>query len=198
MKRIIPAVGIALAFAVAASAQTPATPQTGDQTTKPKSSMGSKAMGSKTVTLTGCVKEGNTPNAFVLTNVDLSKMTDPSTSAYSTPPPTHTAPPTQTPPEQTPPPATAGTSGMAVTDTAATVVLIGGADLKQHVGHQVEVTGMMMHGKDKKSRTTGTTGSAAGETTTDTTSRPGEAGRDKNRHTLNVRTVKMVSSTCGM
>ena len=200
MKRILPAVGIALAFAVVATAQTQ---YPTDQTAKPKSSMGSK-----TVTLAGCVREGDTPNTFVLANVDLSKMTDMSTRGRETNPPTAQTDPTATPPPTTPPTQTqthpptssTGTSGMA-SDSAATVALVGGAELKQHVGHQVEVTGVMVpQGKDKKNKTTGTTGSATGETTTDTTSRPGEhgMGKGKNVHTLNVQTVKMVSATCTM
>jgi hypothetical protein len=202
MKRILPAVGIALAFSVAAGAQSTTTPTTTDQTTKPKSSMGSKDMSARTVTLSGCLREADTPNAFVLANVDMSKMTDASMSGHHETTPSTTA--TATPPTQTTPPSSTGTSGMAAgapADAATTVVLIGGADLKDHVGHQIEVTGMMVpQGKDKKDKAAGTTGSAAGETPIDTTARPGEYGRDKGKtkHTLNVTTVRMVSASCSM
>ena len=71
-------------------------------------------------------------------------------------------------------------------------------NLRAHVGHRVQVTGSLGDkGKMKnKTATSGTTGSAAGETATDTTSREKGTGDQKNVHRLNVKSLKHISESC--
>jgi hypothetical protein len=182
MKKTLSAMGLAIAFAVTAGAQStpPSQTQPPDQP-QTKSAMGSKDK-AKSLTLSGCLREGDEPNTYVLANVDMSKMSD--TASSSSPAGSTAAPSSQ-----------AGTSGSSMDNT---VKLVGSTNLKDHVGHQIEVTGTMAKKDKAKSKATGTTGSAAGETASDTTSRAGERGAsgDKNMHTLNVRSVKMVAASC--
>ena len=195
MRSILPAIGVAVACAVGLGAQ--ATPPQSQSTqpqsqypTTPKSkTQKMSSMSSKTVTLTGCLREGDTPGTFVLANVDASKLTG--TLGEPHPP---TAPPAT---------GTAGSPSAASSDKTNTVELVGSADvnLKPHVGHTVEITGLMVpQGKGKKEKSpTGTTGSAAGETTSETAARePYKTGDVKNVHRLNVKAIKHVSETCSM
>jgi hypothetical protein len=76
-------------------------------------------------------------------------------------------------------------------DTAAdtnvtSYTLVGGDDLKAHVNHKVEITGTM--GDDKIPATTEKAG-AGGEAGTSTS-----AGA--RMHTLNVKSLKMISTSC--
>ena len=193
MKSIVTAAGVALACAVTLGAQS-TTPTQTDQ----KSSMGSDKKMSKTVTLSGCVREGDVPETYVLANVDMSRMRDTAAHGSSTPSSTGSTATGGSTPSSTAS-GTSGTSAAGSMDAANSVRLIGSANLKDHVGHQVEVTGTMAPAKDKsKAKGTSGTSSAAGETTSDTTSRAGsmEKSSDKNMHTLNVRSVKMVSANC--
>lgn len=176
MRRIIPSVCIALAWAVTLGAQSAGT----GQATDPYQKMSS---GDKTATLTGCLREGETPGTYVLTNVDASALRDleRGTAAGAT------AERPSTPPAT----GTSGT-GSADQDTKVELTAGGNVNLNEHVGHQVEVTGMLAWGKkDDRTGTTGTTGS------TGTPSATAGMG-DKNVHKLNVRSVKMVSATCSM
>src|SRR5260221_10565194 len=75
----------------------------------------------KTVTLTGCLKEGTDANTFNLTNV--SGKTPSAGSTSST--------------------ASSGAGDMTYSQTPAT-----GVDLKAHVGHRVQVTGRMETGAE--------------------------------------------------
>jgi hypothetical protein len=206
MKSILSAGVLALAFAVTLGAQSssPTQTQSPDQP-KSKSTMGSKNMSSKSVTLSGCVREGDEPNTFVLANVDMSEMArmggnapHEGTAGSSAASGTSTGGSTAG--------QSASGSASGAMDSTKTVKLVGSSNLKDHVGHQVQVTGTMTpHGKGAKGKTSGTsgstsaTGSAAGETTTDTTSRAGErgmSGDQKNMPTVSVRSVKMVSANC--
>lgn len=194
MKRILPALGVAVACAVTLGAQsTPpqqsSQPQT--QSTTSKSKAQKSSMSSKSVTLTGCLREGDTPGTFVLANVDTSSLAG--TTGYEHP-------------TTTPPAAGSGTSGSgsgSMSDKTNSVELVGNADLdlKAHVGHKVEISGTMVpQGKDKmksKSSTAGTTGTATGETTSET-SRESRKGDMTNMHRLNVRSLKHISETCSM
>jgi hypothetical protein len=183
MRNVLSAVGVAFVFAVTAGAQSTTPSQTPPpDPSQSQSAMGSKDKSSKSVTLSGCLREGDEPNTFVLANVDASKLSDMASSGSP-------AGSTATSSSQ------AGTSGSSMDNS---VKLVGSTNLKDHVGHQIEVTGTMAKKDKAKSKTTGTTGSATGETASDTTSRAGErsASGDKNMHTLNVRSVKMVSASC--
>jgi len=168
MKNILSTAAIALAFAVSVSAQatppTPSTTPTTDQKTSKAHTMGSAA--SKSVTLTGCLREGDTPNSFQLENAEMSKATELS--------------------------GTSGTStGMAAAmagNDVREVKLVATADisLKEHVGHQVEVTGTLsgMGRGMMKDNATGTSGTDK------------DKDKDKNARTLTVRSFKHVSETC--
>lgn len=195
MKSIVTAAGVALACVVTLGAQS-TTPTQTDQ----KSSMGSEKKMSKTVTLSGCVREGDAPDTYVLANVDMSRMQDAGTPAHGSSPSSSTgSTATGGSTSSSTASGTSGTSAGGSIDAANSVRLIGSANLKDHVGHQVEVTGTMAPAKDKsKAKGTSGTSSAAGETTSDTTSHSGSMAKssDKNMHTLNVRSVKMVSASC--
>jgi hypothetical protein len=115
----------------------------------------------KTVTATGCLRAGEQPNSYVLSNVKWSDKAPGSTAT--------------------------GTSGTAPSSApmASTLRLIGapaGVQLTEHIGQTVEVTGTLSD-KDKSPSATGTTGEPT-------------ASKAKDAPALNVRTVKMVSSSC--
>ena len=122
---------VAAGFAVSLGAQTPppTPPSTPDQPKPAEKRMGSAD--AKSVTLTGCVREGDMPNSFVLANADVSSI--PGLSAGS---------------------AATGTSGAASTATLG--LTSSGVDLKPHVGHKVEVTGTIAPSGPRPSGTTGT------------------------------------------
>jgi hypothetical protein len=197
MKRIIPSVCLAFAFAVTVGAQSTGSGQATDQYGS-QSQKSSSDKSDKTVSLTGCLQQGDTPGTFVLANVDASALSDMG-GAHGSMPPSRPSESQERPSDPSSPPAT-GTSGMgsSSSDKDLKVELTGGGsvDLKQHVGHQVEVTGTMA-----AKSTAGTSGSGSAGTTgsTDPTS-PSRAGSmgDKNVHKLSVRSVKMISSSCSM
>ncbi|HSL23989.1 MAG TPA: hypothetical protein VK886_20820 [Vicinamibacterales bacterium] len=184
MTRILPTIGVAFAFAVALGAQgtAPAQPQTETSTkSKSKSTMGTS---SKNITLTGCLREGDSSGTFVLANVDMSEMRGTSGSHPSTS-------------EASPATGASSASGR-MGDPANTVELNASSDLnlRAHVGHRVQVTGTMADKAKMKDKTSGTAGSAAGETATDTTSREKKTGDEKNVHRLNVKSLKHISESC--
>src|SRR5262245_1932809 len=119
-KQIVPM--LVLAWGVVAFAHTPSTsPQAPPPSpqTPPPSQQPSKSAKSDTVTVTGCVAEG-TGGRFMLNNAMMSH--DMSKKEGTTTSPT-------TPPSST-----------------GTYTLVGGENLKAHVGHKVEVTGSMSMG----------------------------------------------------
>jgi hypothetical protein len=146
MKRLFTGSCLAALCAVTLSAQTPSQP--------PPSSAGQDTM--KTVTATGCLRAGDQPDSFVLSNV---KWSDKAAGAT-------------------------GTSGTATpAPSATTIKLIGapaGEKLTEHIGHTVEVTGSIAPKSPSAAP-------PAGEAT---------GGKAKDEPSLNVRTVKMVSSSC--
>jgi hypothetical protein len=157
MKRVFTGTCLAAFCAAALSAQAPAS--------QAPSSQAQDSM--KTVTATGCLRAGETPNSFVLSDVKWAGKAG-------------------TPTEAT---GTAGTAGSAA--AATTLRLVGapaGVQLTEHIGHTIEVSGML-NDKEKSAA-----GAAASGTGGDQTSRA-KAGA-KPEQTLNVRTVKMVSSSC--
>jgi hypothetical protein len=173
-------VWMATAFMCAASAVAAA--QSGASAT-------SSSMADKTITVTGCVQNisssattGTTEKGFLLANA----MMSPSTSTASTTPgstegATRPSPtPTQAGTASGTPTGTAGTSTMPSSTSAGTSYVLSGRDseLKNHVGHKVEVTGTIDAKSDTKTPTT-----SAPPTMTASTK-------------LNVTSVKMISSDC--
>jgi hypothetical protein len=139
MKRVFASTCFAILCAAGVAAQT----QPGDQR---KASDPAKAE-QKTVTITGCLREGETPNSFVLANVKADEAGAKTTPSPSTPP--------STPPSA---PAAGTSGGMG----SAEVRLIGAptsVDLSKHVGHTVAITGSWASAS-KASKPTGTSGTA--------------------------------------
>jgi len=181
MKRVFTATCLAMLCGAGLAAQTQADDQKRKATEPAK-------MEEKTVTLTGCLRAGDTPNSFVLANVktaeaagkapDAPTPPTPPSEPPSTPPSTPPAPPTPTPPQvpasPTPPAgSTVGTSG---------AIGSGDVDLSKHVGHTVEITGTFVPAS-KATRPTGTSGTA------------GAAAADDTR-SLTVKSMAHKSATC--
>ncbi len=168
MRTVLFAAAIAFAFAISASAQaTNPQPTPPEQKTTKTQKMSSSG---KAVTLTGCLREGDTPNSFQLDNVQMSGATsEKATKEHGT---------TGTPP------------GMASSEMGIVrLVGAGNVNLKEHVGHTVQVTGLMTGRGMAKEKPSSPTSDTMGPTGTSGTPKPEE-------HTLNVRSLKHVSETC--
>ena len=115
MKRIIAGTCLAAAFAVGLSAQTypPQTQPPTPQTQAPAAQEMKDA--AKTVTVTGCLKTGDQPDTFILSDLKWGKDKDKAV----------------------------GTSGAAAPITASSLKLVGtpSTKLSEHVNHMVEVSG---------------------------------------------------------
>jgi len=161
MTRCVPACIVAFGLAaVGVSAQYP------EQKPADKQMPGKSA---QTVTIAGCVRQGDTPNTFVLSNVDAAAL-----AAHGS--------------------AATGTSGAPAGSTAtATVQLITTADidLTKHVGHKVEISGSPIKPE------AGAAG-IAGTPTSDTTAREADKDKNKPALKLTVKSVKHVSESCSM
>jgi hypothetical protein len=161
MTRWIPACIVAFGLAaVGVSAQYPEQKPADKQ-------MPSKS--AQSVTIAGCVREGDTPNSFILANVDPATL------------PAHGS-------------AATGTSGAPAGSAAtATVQLITTADidLKKHVGHKVEISGSPAKPEAGAAGTAGTPSS-------DTTTREADKDKSKPALKLTVKSVKHVSESCPM
>jgi hypothetical protein len=178
MKRVFPSLCLAAAFAVGLSAQTPTQtpPQTPPQNPSATTPPSSRA-GQNTVTLTGCVKEGDQPNTYILSSIKSDAA-------------------------KTPASPTAGTAGRTANtpDLSGKDVKLMGApasvDLSKHVGHTVSITGMLAPQSGMTPR--GTTGkpSTTPPSTTPPSTTPPSAGMDKAEPSLNVSSVSMVSASC--
>jgi hypothetical protein len=175
MKRVIAGSCLAAAFAVGLSAQSAGQPPAPTPQTPPSSASSSS---DKAVTVTGCLRAGDQPNSFVLSNAKWDDRAGASSAA-----------------------GTAGTSGGASAAAGASVKLTdppAGTDLNEHVGHMVQVTGKI---DDKGSMASATPPAATGTGATGTSGTAGEqTGRrpsaSGSQVTLDVDTLKMVSSTC--
>ena len=168
MKRVFTGTCLAAVFAVGLSAQSTGTqPQT----------YGQEKKDSKDVTVTGCLRAGDEPNTYVLQDV---KWDDKDKSATGAPAGAGAA---------------TGTAGAASAAMAATKIkLIGapaGVQLSEHVGHTVQITGMLAPAAAKS-----TAGGAAAGAATGTAGTAGAAAGAAKDQALNVRAVKMVSSSC--
>ena len=126
MKRVFTGTFLAAICAATLSAQTPS---------QPPASTSQDTM--KTVTATGCLRAGDQPNSFVLSNV---KWADKAPGSTAT-----------------------GTSGTAASPApTSSLKLVGapaGVQLTEHIGQTVEVTGTLGD-KDKSPSAAGTTGEA--------------------------------------
>jgi hypothetical protein len=137
MRRILPIACVAFAFTVGLNAQTTGAGSSQGTTsgqTSTSSEKSSKAGKSgHAVTLTGCLREGDTPGTYQLTNVDMSSMGAKSGKGSHA----HSGTATSG--------STSGTetSGQAGMGSAGAITLIAGGsvNLKEHVGHKVQVTG---------------------------------------------------------
>ena len=144
MKRLFTGTCLAALCAVTLSAQTPSQPP-------PSASQDTM----KTVTATGCLRAGEQPNTFVLSNV---KWSDKAAGSAT---------------------GTSGTAAPAPAVSSLKLVGSSASQLTEHIGKTVEVTGTI----EKPSAAA----PPAGEQ---------PAGKPKDEPTLNVRTAKMVSSSC--
>jgi hypothetical protein len=162
MKRALAGSFVAAAFAASLSAQTPAPPTS--QAQEPKDA-------AKSVTVTGCLKAGDTADSYTLSNLKWGQSkaigTSGSTAGATTP----------------------STGAAPVSATA--LKLVGspaGTKLGDHVGHTIEVTGTISDKADKPMGSTSpATPPAAGAA----------AGASASMSpALNVNNVKMVSATC--
>jgi hypothetical protein len=127
---------------------------------KPQPTAGQAASADKGVTLRGCLRAGDAPDTFVLANA-------------------------------APASGATGTAGAAAA-TAATksVRLIGspaGTNLKEHVGHTIEVTGMMAPQGATPSTPSATAGGAAGAA----------KSAASEMESLNLKNIKHVDAKCG-
>lgn len=163
MNRMLAGSFLAATFAVGLSAQT-----TPPQTTPPSQPpmQESRDSAAKTVTVVGCLKAGDAPDSFQLTDLKFSKDAKGSGAV--------------------------GTSGSAAPPAAianATTIKVipsGSTKLSEHVGHTVEVTGTVGDKMDRPSSAAPSDPAAA---------RP-PASASAAGPSLEVRTVKMVSATC--
>jgi hypothetical protein len=190
MKRLFTAMGLAVLCATGLAAQS----QADDQKRKPGEPATAEE---KTVKITGCLKAGDTPNSFVLSNVKTAEAAGakapdaptapnppvpptPPTEPPSTPPapPTPTTPPIPSTPEAGAP---VGTSGAMASGDVRLVGAPANVDLSKHVGHTVEITGTFAPA-GKATRPTGTSGTA------------GTAAAEV--RTFNVKSMAHKSETC--
>ena len=168
MKHVVPSACLAAAFAVGLSAQTPS-PAPEAQASSPKS-----------VTVTGCLKAGDEPGTFALSNI---KAADKAPSAASASPTAGTTGAT-------------GTTGSAGASTIpkelenATVKLTGspsGVKMDDHVGHTVRVSGTVNAAAPSGGAAAGAAGAPAAAPS---------AG--KAQPSLDVSSLSMVSGSCSM
>lgn len=183
MRRVFMATCIAAACAVGLSAQ-----QTGTSTTAQSGRQG--RMGGP-MTLTGCVKAGDTSGTYMLTNVQRGDMGMGSGSATTTAGAATT---------------TAGGSGMGQGMgrgmNQITLNATGDVDLSAHVGHKVEVTGTMSGGRGRMAGGATTTTESGGSTTAGSSAAGGATttagqGGGRGMRTMSVTSLKMISTDCG-
>jgi hypothetical protein len=189
MKRLMTGFGVAAAFGLVASlsAQTTTTPA-------------SQTSSDREMTITGCLERGANGN-YTLTNAraDNSMAGSATTTGTSGTTATGTTSATGTTTS-----GSEGTTAGAMNATAGTSwTLEGGSDLDKHVGHKIQVTGKEVPSKDKDEASATTTTSGATTTATGTTGTTGSAAGEQRHstgdhagHTLDVKSVKMISSSC--
>lgn len=195
-------VGLAVAFGFAASlaAQTPQ-PQTPQSPPDRPQATAPSATSDKEITVAGCVRPGTEANSFMLNVADNpptgARPTDPGAPATRPPsdpsaprPPSDPTTRPSDPPTARPstPESTARTTAdkdkryKLMADTAS-------VDLKAHVGHQVQITGVVVDGS--ATRTPG-----PGAEPSPTPSSPSASKESSDAKTLRVKSVKMIASSC--
>lgn len=170
MKQVLTGTCLAAAFAVGLSAQTPQTPPTQAPQNPPAAAAQERSADAKTVTVTGCLKAGESSDSFILSDLKFGS----GASAVGTS-------------------GTAGTAGAAGAPPAAlasattlTIKPKGDAKLSEHVGHKVEVSGNVAEKTASASPSPADPAAPA--------ARPSSAGGP----TFEARTVKMIAQTCAM
>jgi hypothetical protein len=138
----------AAAWSVAPSAQTPEKPET----TQQRQARPQARQAPRTVALVGCVEEGTTPTTFVL---DVKEQP----TASATQPGSRTADQQQTRTESRQAQAT-GTTGTDLVGQRVQLIGSRQTNLREHAGHEVEVTGRMAPQRPAPQRS----GQATGET----------------------------------
>lgn len=149
----------------------------GADTTRTTAGQQKNSKTEKTVTLTGCLEEGLVANTFVLKDViNLADTWGTSGGTGSTSGSSGMSDETR------------GTSGSTI---SVELLPMRGVELKAHLGHKVEITGIpseMDHSKDNKD-STGTSGSGMGQN--------GSSGMSMTmEHRVKVQSIKHVSDTC--
>ena len=181
MRRVFMATCIAAACAIGLSAQ-----QTGTSTTAQSGHQG--RMGGP-MTVTGCVKAGDTSGTYMLTNIqrgDTGMGSGATTTAGGA---TTTA-------------GSGAATGQGMGRGMSQIMLTSAADvdLSAHVGHKVEVTGTVSGGRGRPSSGAATTTEAGGTTTAGSASAGAAGTTGEQGHamrTMNVTAVKMISTECG-
>jgi hypothetical protein len=176
MKRVLTGTCLAAAFAVGLAAQTPSptpqnppsTPQTPPSSTYPSAASQDRDS-AKTVTVTGCLKAGDSADSFTLSDL---KWGGDKAGAVGT----------------------SGSAAPASIGSATTLKIVpGSTKLSEHVGHQVEITGTVGDkSSSSASATTSPTDPAAGRPSATASASASSSP------TFNAKSVKMVSATCSM
>jgi len=180
MKRVITGSCLAAAFAVGLAAQTPSptnppqtTPQTPPSSSHPSASQDKESKDSKSVTVTGCLKAGDSADSYQLSDL---KWGGKGSSTGST---VGTSGSTSAP---------AGLASASMLKVTAS----GSTKLSEHVGHQVEITGTIGDKEKSSAPSTSPTDPAA-----PSASRP-SASASASTPSIEAKSVRMVSQTCSM
>ena len=161
MGRLLTAAVVAAICTTGLAAQSTQTAQTKDETQKVP-----------VLTVSGCLRNGDEPSTFVLTNV---KWLDKASTEKSA----------------------VGTSGSDADTSGATVRLVGtpsGVRMSEHVGHTVEITGTLVD--EVAPRPKPETEQAAQPAPQQPPQPPSQQPAPKSGHTMNVRTIKMIGENC--
>ena len=157
MRRLLTAAIVAAICNTGLAAQSAQTAQTKDETQKVP-----------VLTVSGCLRNGEEPSTFVLTNV---KWLDKSSTEKSA----------------------VGTSGSDADTSGATIRLVGtpsGVRMSEHVGHTVEITGTLIDEVAPKPK------ADAAAPADQAAQPPSQQPAPKSGHTMNVRTIKMIGENC--
>ena len=157
MRRLLTAAIVAAICTTGLAAQSAQTAQTKDETQKVP-----------VLTVSGCLRNGEEPSTFVLTNV---KWLDKSSTEKSA----------------------VGTSGTDADNSGATIRLVGtpsGVRMSEHVGHTVEITGTLIDEVAPRPKPD------AAAPADQAAQPPSQQPAPKSGHTMNVRTIKMIGENC--
>ena len=164
MGRLLTAAVVAAICTTGLAAQSTQTAQTKDETQKVP-----------VLTVSGCLRNGDEPSTFVLTNV---KWLDRASTEKSA----------------------VGTSGSDADTSGATVRLVGtpsGVRMSEHVGHTVEITGTLIDEVAPKPKAQADEVAPRPKPETEQGAQPpSQQPAPKSGHTMNVRTIKMIDENC--